>query len=170
MPNPSLIPPSYRHRGFRIEPKRDFGAGRGYLVNGQWIKKGYVVVKDACNVMPGAAWFQTVAEAKRAIDVLIAVGGESPLFWEILQPFSSWPGDTDADSAGAIVAEHSISCGRFSAKALAGRVVSTTVLPRAITRTQFLGLRELLKRQPALGLTVFSLGLTLPVPLTLTTG
>lgn len=85
---------TYFYRGHQIKPKLDFGPGRGYLSNGKWIKKGWVVVKDHCNVMPGACWFQTIKKAKHGIDVLIQVGGEqnSEAFWEIMQPFEHTPG------------------------------------------------------------------------------
>ena len=79
------------YRGFTIEPKQDFGPGPGFYINGQFIKRGYVVVKDGCNAMPGATWFDTIEDAKEAIDILIDVGGEniwnrdvgvSKQFWE----------------------------------------------------------------------------------------
>lgn len=62
------------YRGFTIEPKRDF-VGAGFYVDGRFVKRGYAVVKDGCNAMPGATWFLTIEEAKEAIDVLIDVGG-----------------------------------------------------------------------------------------------
>lgn len=82
------------YRGFTIEPKRDFGPGPGFYINGQFIKRGYVVVKDGCNAMPGATWFLAIESAKEAIDILIEVGGlniwqrdvsVSKLFWERMQ-------------------------------------------------------------------------------------
>lgn len=78
------------HRGFTIQPKQDFGP-TGFFVDGKYTKIGYVVVKDGCNAMPGAAWFHTIEIAKEAIDILIDVGGEdiwnrdvgvSKQFWE----------------------------------------------------------------------------------------
>lgn len=80
---------TYTYRGHKIEPKRDFGSGKGHLIDGKWVKKGWVVVKSNCNVMPGACWFQTIKEAKHGIDVLIQVGGEknSGAFWDIMHPF-----------------------------------------------------------------------------------
>lgn len=79
-----------KFRGFTIEPKRDFGP-TGFYIDGRFIKRGYVVVKDGCNAMPGATWFLTIADAKEAINVLIDVGGDdiwnresgySAKFWE----------------------------------------------------------------------------------------
>lgn len=63
------------YRGHLIVPKRDFGAGPGFLIDGKFVKSGFVAVAasgkhQGCNVMPAATWFQTVPEAKRAIDVL----------------------------------------------------------------------------------------------------
>ena len=156
------------YRGYSIKAKLDFPKG-GFLVNGRKITKGYVAVKDGCNAMPGATWFKTVPEAKQAIDVLIAVGGEenSGLFWEIIQPFGMWPGDKDRDSGGSmIVGQVATDCGRFHATSECGRVVSRTAKPLAITEGQFFGLRDLLKRHPSLGMVVFSLGLTVPGTLT----
>ena len=68
------------HRGFTIEPKRDFGPV-GFYIDGALIKDGFVVVKDGCNPMPGAAWFRTIARAQYAIDVLIEVDGDADKFW-----------------------------------------------------------------------------------------
>ena len=72
------------YRGFTIEPKRDFGPS-GFYIGGKFIKRGYVVVKDGCNAMPGATWFYTVEDAKNAIDILIDVGGD-----DIWQPAASF--------------------------------------------------------------------------------
>lgn len=65
---------------YRIVPKQDFGSGAGYLINGRYVKRGFIVTRDGCNCMPGATWFETVAEAMRAIPVLEETGG-SPAFW-----------------------------------------------------------------------------------------
>jgi hypothetical protein len=62
------------HRGFEIRVKRDFG-NQFHLIDGMPCMWGYVVVKDGCNAMPGATWFQTVKAAKRGIDALFDVGG-----------------------------------------------------------------------------------------------
>lgn len=64
------------YQGFTIEPKRDFGS-TGFLVDGRFIKIGYVVVKNGCNAMPGAVWFRSIEDAKGAIDVWIETGGAS---------------------------------------------------------------------------------------------
>lgn len=72
------------YRGYTIVPKRDFGP-MGHYVDGKLTKVGYVAVKDGCNAMPGATWFHTVESAKEAIDVLVAVGGDSELFWQRLR-------------------------------------------------------------------------------------
>ena len=71
---------SEKYRGHEIKPKLDFGE-YGYWIDGKYVKKGWVVVKDYCNIMPGATWFQTVPEAKEAIDLLIAVKGNAKEFW-----------------------------------------------------------------------------------------
>lgn len=69
-----------KYRGHEIKPKRDFGE-TGYFIDGKYVKKGWNVVKDGCNIMPGATWFQTVQEAKESIDLLIAVKGNAEEFW-----------------------------------------------------------------------------------------
>jgi hypothetical protein len=66
---------------YRIVPKRDFPKN-GFLINGKWVKRGFVVTRNGSNPMPGATWFQTVAEAHRAIKIYEAVGGDPVLFWK----------------------------------------------------------------------------------------
>lgn len=87
------------YQGFTIEPKRDFGP-HGFFLEGRFTKVGCVVIKDACNAMPGATWFRTIEDAKEAIDVLIAVGGAdiwqrpavySKRFWERMQARTGQP-------------------------------------------------------------------------------
>lgn len=79
---------------FRIVPKRDFGS-HGFLINGQWVKTGFVVTDGLCNIMPGATWFQTVAEAMRALRIYRAVNGDAARFWQRIrsvdeQPRAAW--------------------------------------------------------------------------------
>lgn len=73
------------YRGFTIEPKRDFGS-TGFLINGQYVKTGYVAVRDFCNPMPGATWFLTIDEAKKGIDIFLAADGNAELFWRAYRP------------------------------------------------------------------------------------
>jgi hypothetical protein len=80
-----------RYRTLIIKPKLDFGTG--YLIKGVMVKEGWLVSDGCCNIMPGATWFETIDEAKHAIDILIAVKGDSQAFWEIMQPFTLTPGD-----------------------------------------------------------------------------
>lgn len=65
---------------YRIVPKRDFGTGF-FLINGRQVRQGFVVTDGFCNVMPGATWFQTVADAMRALRILIEVNGDARRFW-----------------------------------------------------------------------------------------
>jgi hypothetical protein len=97
----TLHPDAVRYRLLIITPKRDFGDG--FLIKGKMVKEGWVVTDGFCNVMPGACWFQTIDEAKRAIDVLIAVKGDSDMFWEIIQPFQLTPGDKDHSENGTVI-------------------------------------------------------------------
>ena len=114
--DPTRIP----YRGHSIVPKRDFGS-TGYWMNGRFVKKGFVVVKDGCNVMPGACWFQTIEEAQHAIRVLIKTKGNDDHFWEIMQPFNYKVGQKvkgEPINPGTT----SVSCGRFHAKIVGGVV------------------------------------------------
>lgn len=80
------------YNGFRIVVKQDFG-GQPFRIDAMPCMWGYVVIYApgaayaGCNAMPGATWFQTVQDAKDAIDILIAVGGEknSDEFWTVMQ-------------------------------------------------------------------------------------
>jgi hypothetical protein len=100
---------TYSYRNHKIEPKMDFGP-HGYLSDGKVIKKGWVVVKDCCNIMPGATWFASVSEAKNAIDVLLKVKGNARHFWEIMQPFKYKRVGQKAD-----IQHGETVCGRFRA-------------------------------------------------------
>jgi hypothetical protein len=45
------------YAGFLIKPKRDFGSTGFYdSKTRRNVKEGWVIVKDGCNVMPGATW------------------------------------------------------------------------------------------------------------------
>lgn len=69
------------YRGYHIIPKLDFGSYPYLNVN--TYKKGYVIVKDSMNVMPGATWATSIIEAKEMINSLIESNGDGQLFWEI---------------------------------------------------------------------------------------
>ena len=69
------------HRGFTVEPKRDFGPS-GFYIGGKFIKHGFVVTKNGYNAMPGATWFLSVDDAKHAIDTFIDVNGNADKFWQ----------------------------------------------------------------------------------------
>lgn len=81
------LPKLQKMRGrWRIEPKRDFGAGRGYFIDGQYVKSGFIAVNSWCNPMPGALWFRTIPEAMRAIRIYhecAEQGLTSDDFWTI---------------------------------------------------------------------------------------
>lgn len=53
---------------FRITIKRDFGRN-GFWIGGRWVRQGFVVTRGGANIMPGATWFRTVADAMRAIRI-----------------------------------------------------------------------------------------------------
>lgn len=54
---------------YHIKPKRDFDK-YGFLINGKWVRSGFVVTDGLCNVMPGATWFGTLRQALVGIDCL----------------------------------------------------------------------------------------------------
>jgi hypothetical protein len=64
---------STEYRGYQIKLKRDFG-NQPFLVEGHMLSHGYVVIKDGALATPGAVWHYTVADAKLAIDDMIAAG------------------------------------------------------------------------------------------------
>ncbi len=66
---------------YRIKPKMDFG-GRGFWIGGKWVRKGFVVTDGRCNIMPGAIWFLTIADAMKAIRIWIEVKGNVGHFWD----------------------------------------------------------------------------------------
>lgn len=79
---------------FRIVPKRDFGSGPGFWLpnagttgtgNYGFVKSGFVVTDGICNIMPGATWFRTVAEAMSAIRIYIEAQGNAAKFWELMR-------------------------------------------------------------------------------------
>ncbi len=79
---------------YRIEIKRDFGAGPGYWMAGAgttgtdnygFVKNGFVVTDGTCNVMPGATWFRTVAAAMRAIAIWELSGYNAEVFWKLMR-------------------------------------------------------------------------------------
>jgi hypothetical protein len=73
------MPKKITYKGFEIKPKLDWTHAAD--------QRGFVVVKDWCNVMPAACWFETVKEARHGINVLLKVKGNANRFWEIMQPF-----------------------------------------------------------------------------------
>ena len=58
------------YKGYTIVPKRDFG-NTAYQDRGNVTRRGYLVIQNHCNIMPGGAWFKSVLEAKVGIDILI---------------------------------------------------------------------------------------------------
>src|SRR4029077_9173698 len=65
-----------------ITKHREFTIGSGefsqpYYIDGMFIRSGYNVCSEDgwINVMPGACWFMTIADATHGIDCLIEAGG-----------------------------------------------------------------------------------------------
>lgn len=75
---------SIEYRGFTIKPKLDMGS-TPWSSNGNTIRKGYVVVRDGYNPMPGGAWAQSVIEAKVMIDTFIEAEENAEKFWMLLR-------------------------------------------------------------------------------------
>ncbi|MGE7828864.1 hypothetical protein [Paenibacillus sp. NPDC093718] len=91
-PSMERIEPNYTHngmiyvpdieldyRGFVIRAKLDMG-DTPWQVNGNCYRKGYVVVKDGCNPIPGSGWFHSIIEAKAGIDIFLEVNGDVDSF------------------------------------------------------------------------------------------
>ena len=72
------------YKGFHIVPKLDIGHP-GFLIEGKWVKTGWVVTDGHCNILPGATWAQTVEGAKSLIRAHIKSHGDAPKFWEIVK-------------------------------------------------------------------------------------
>lgn len=68
------------YRGLDILPKLDSG-GRPFWFNGRMMDRGFVVVKNHVNAMPGAIWFETLTQAFDAIDDWISSGQDVATFW-----------------------------------------------------------------------------------------
>lgn len=64
-----------KHRDFTIASV-EFGV-QPYYIDGMFIRSGYNVCSEDgwINVMPGACWFMTIADATHGIDCLIEAGG-----------------------------------------------------------------------------------------------
>lgn len=84
-----------KHRDFTIASVE---FGQPYYVDGMFIRSGYNVCSEDgwINVMPGACWFMTIADATSGIDCLIEAGGSprSPYqkddgvgqrFWKLME-------------------------------------------------------------------------------------
>ena len=80
------------YAGFHVVPKRDFGKVGHYMPEG-YIRAGWLVVKDGVNVMPGAVWALTRAEALQMIDVWIACGEDATKFHHLLKAVSRRKGE-----------------------------------------------------------------------------
>ena len=66
---------------YEIRPKRDFGRYE-WLIDGKMVKEGFVVTDGGnCNVMPGATWFLTEADAQESLDLWLSVGKDADAFW-----------------------------------------------------------------------------------------
>ena len=70
------------YRDHYIMVKRDFGGGF-HMIDGMPCAFGYVVTRGGCNVIPGAGWFQTVADAEIGIDCLIEAGDDAARFHQL---------------------------------------------------------------------------------------
>ncbi len=69
--NPRVVT---KHRDFTISSVE---FSQPYYIDGMFVRSGYnVACEDGwINVMPGACWFMTIADATRGIDCLIEAGG-----------------------------------------------------------------------------------------------
>lgn len=67
---------------YKIVVKRDFGPFP-HLVNGKYVKTGFVVTDGICNVMPGAAWFLDIPGAMEGIRILEKAKATGADFWTL---------------------------------------------------------------------------------------
>ena len=73
------------YRGYVIVPKRDMG-NSPWLINGNSVRRGYVITQNGVNVMPGATWACSLIEAKVMIDTLEETNdkdGSAKTFWDL---------------------------------------------------------------------------------------
>lgn len=86
---------------YRIVAKKDWPTShglQGFWRGGEWISTGYVVVDTSgCNAMPGATWFQTIAEAVDAARIWHAARPNSDLFWKL---YRRWMAGSRTDLPG----------------------------------------------------------------------
>ncbi len=61
------------YRGFSISPMHF--SDRGYLIDGEMIRHGFVISRDRVSIMPGAAWARTRVQAEWMIDLFIETAG-----------------------------------------------------------------------------------------------
>ena len=78
---------SIEYKGFTIRPKLDMGSSP-WLVNGNEYRRGYIVTRNGVQVMPGGAWFDSVIEARAAVDILIESNGDAAAFWNLWNEYS----------------------------------------------------------------------------------
>lgn len=76
------------YRGFTIQPKLDMGSSP-HLSNANSIRTGWVVVRDGCNVMPGATYTGSPLSAKAMIDLFIEAKEDAETFWKLMRQFST---------------------------------------------------------------------------------
>jgi hypothetical protein len=112
------------YRGYRIQKKEDFGAA-SHRVDGFEVHHGFVVTDrtGSVNVMPGAAWFLTVRDAKLGIDDLITSRGSPVQFWKLVEArlMRTRPLADPAEPGADLVAEVSAQATRFNVHFKGGR-------------------------------------------------
>jgi hypothetical protein len=56
----------------------------GAYIRGEYVREGFVVTRNGCNIMPGATWFRTSEAAQEAIRVFDHVKEDPKRFWRLL--------------------------------------------------------------------------------------
>jgi len=95
----------HSYKGYTVQAKRDYADVLSFD-RGFYIRDGFVVVKDGCNAMPGAVWFNTVESARQAIDILEVVGEKR--FWDAHRRVKDAVEKAREDALAGFVAELSI--------------------------------------------------------------
>ncbi len=77
---------------YTIKPKKDFGQV-GFHLDGEYVKCGWVVIKDHCLAAPGAVWAQTHDGAKMQVGALMAAKGDADIFHGLMMMFNNYEGE-----------------------------------------------------------------------------
>lgn len=91
------------YAGFKIMPKRDFGeTGFWDSHTRRHVKEGWVIVRAGCNIMPGATWAHTQAQATQMIDAFIVVDEDPQKFHHLMRAINAAAPEPDVRKKGEV--------------------------------------------------------------------